>query len=399
MKTLLQDMYVLDFTTNVAGPVCTATLADYGATVIKVERPGSGDDNRQFPPMLDGQGFIHFWCNRGKKSITLNLGEPESIKILTGLLEKCNVIVESYRPGIMDKFGLGYEVIRKIKPEIIYCSISAYGLKGPYSRQPGYDLIAQAMSGLMDLNGEPDGPPMKSGLALGDYWDGLNAYSAVVSAWYYFKRTGKGQLIDASLLQNLLWNNTSILYANVGQDVTRTGNHHSGYSPYSAFKGDDDQYAVITVTEEDQWAALCMVMGKPQLAKDSRFKDNAARVANRRELDGEITAWLRGFRDIREAVALLENAGIPACKVSEMKDLCADPHVKACEWLVEVPLPEDIQTKRSWVTRNINATFSKTPGKSGSSPKLGRDNYEVLGWLGMDKTQVDALMSKWASAK
>ena len=235
MQALLEGVKVLDFTTNVAGPVATATLADYGAEVIKVERPGTGDDNRNFPPMMDGQGFIHFWCNRGKKSITLDLGDPDGKRIVERLVRDCDMVVESYRPGIMKKFGLDYEALSAIKPDLIYCSVSAYGLVGPYAKRPGYDLIAQGMSGHMDLNGEVDGPPMKSGMTLGDYWAGLNTYAALVTAWYHKLETGEGQMIDASLLQNLLFNYSPVLDYNIGQYRTRSGNHSPSPAPYGRF--------------------------------------------------------------------------------------------------------------------------------------------------------------------
>lgn len=392
MRELLNGMNVLDFTTNVAGPVAVATLADYGANVIKVERPNGGDDNRNFPPMLDGQGFIHFWCNRGKKSITLDLENAENIEIVKKLIQSADVIAESYRPGIMQKFGLSYENVVKIKPNIIYCSVSAYGLVGPYSKRPGYDLIAQAMSGQMDLNGEPDGPPMKSGMTLGDYWAGINAFGAIVTAWYHFKRTGQGQLIDASLLQNLIYNNNAILDYNTGMYTSRKGNDHPDYAPYGVFHGKDNQYAVIAITKDGEWRALAELADIPTALA---ALDNAGRIAVRAQLKSTLEAWISGFTDINKPLSLMEKAGIPCCKVKDMHEVTSDPHVIKNEWITTVPLPEDIVTMRSWKTRGLNATFSKNPGSPKPSPALGNYVDKVFTDLGMTLDEIEHIRKSW----
>lgn len=391
MHELLHGVKVLDFTTNVAGPVATAMLADYGAEVIKVERPGTGDDNRSFPPMMDGQGFIHFWCNRGKKSITLNLSDPESRKIVEKLVVDCDMVVESYRPGIMKKFGLDYDSLAAIKPDLIYCSVSAYGLVGPYARRPGYDLIAQAMSGQMDLNGEADGAPMKSGMTLGDYWAGLNTYSALVTAWYHRLQTGEGQLIDSSLLQNLLFNYSPVLDYNIRQYRSRSGNHHPEHSPYGVFCAPDQTYVVICTESDETWKRLAPVIGHSELAG----MGEQDRITKRQELTGMIEAWL-GQRDTQTSLSILEQHGIPSCKVQNMQEVSTDPHIIENEWLTRVDLPSDITTMRSWLTRNVNALLSETPGISRPSPALGQDNGEVLGSIGMSAEEIAALQSKWA---
>ena len=208
---LFEGMRILDFTTNVSGPAATAYFADYGAEVIKVERPLRGDDNRTFPPMLEGQGTIGFWDNRGKRSIELDMKSPEGLDVARKLVAHCNVVAESYRPGIMKKFGLDYEALKAIKPDIIYLSMPAYGNHGPYAKRPGYDLIAQAVSGQMDLNGEEGGPSMKSGLTLGDYWGGINAFAALATAWYHHQKTGEGQFVESPLVGNLVYQNQAIL--------------------------------------------------------------------------------------------------------------------------------------------------------------------------------------------
>ena len=394
MQALLEGVKVLDFTTNVAGPVAAAMLADYGATVIKVERPGTGDDNRNFPPMLDGQGFIHFWCNRGKKSITLNLSDPEGKRIVEQLVQGCDMVLESYRPGIMKKFGLDYESLSAIKPDLIYCSVSAYGLVGPYAKRPGYDLIAQGMSGHMDLNGEVDGPPMKSGMTLGDYWAGLNTYSALVTAWYHKLETGEGQMIDASLLQNLLFNYSPVLDYNVGQYRTRSGNHHPEHSPYGLFCAPDHKYVIICVEEQGVWERLSKVVGHPELSS----MDEAERIAHRADLTTILETWL-AQQDLQASLAILADQNIPSCKVSDMHDVSTDPHILGNEWLVRVDLQEDITSMRNWLTRNVNAELSKTPGISKPAPALGNCNKEILSEIGMTEAEIDALQSRWLEAK
>lgn len=391
MQDLLSGLRVLDFTTNVAGPVATAMLADYGASVIKVERPVRGDDNRSFPPMMDGQGFIHFWCNRGKQSITIDLGDPDGKRIVEQLVRECDIVVESYRPGIMKKFGMDYESFAAIKPDIIYCSVSAYGLVGPYSKRPGYDLIAQAMSGQMDLNGEADGAPMKSGMTLGDYWAGLNAYSALVTAWFHHMRTGEGQMIDASLLQNLLFNNDTVLDYNIGRYKTRSGNDHPYHAPYGQFRGPDGRYLIICVDRDEVWVRMARLLGHEELAGLTEQE----RIEHRLVHQKMIEEWLGGFETTDQELKALEEAAVPSCKVSNMKEVSTDPHVLENEWLTRVDLPEDITTLRSWLTRNVNVTFSKTPGVSKPSPALGNCNYSVLERLGMTKDEIDQLQKKW----
>lgn len=394
MRNMLHEMKVIDFTTNVAGPTCTGLLADYGATVIKVEQPKGGDDNRNFPPIIDGQGIIHCWCNRGKKSITLDIKDPEGINIAKKLIENADVVVESYRPGIMAKFGMDYEALKKIKSDIIYCSISAYGLTGPYSNRPGYDLIAQGVSGMMDLNGDPEGPPYKSGVTVGDNWAGLNAYGAIVTAWYHRIKTGEGQQIDAPLIQNLVWHNPTVLDYNTGVYGTRTGNDHPEFSPYGVFNGREDQYAVICITENKMWDDLCELMGRNEL----KSMDNALRLKERKFVTHCIEEWLKNFDDIKIPLERIEKAGIPCCKVFSTREVWYDQQFNDEKWLIEVKMPDDITSMPIWKTRNVPASFSKTPGSVGQSPVLGQNNHEILGAI-MQIEEIDTIQARWLGSK
>ena len=226
MKNLFDGLRVVDFTSNAAGPVSTTYLADFGAEIIKVEKPVAGDDTRHFPPDLHGTGLVFFWLNRGKKSLVLDMADPEGKEIALKLIAEADIVVESFKPGTMEKFGLGYEDLRKVNPAIIMCSVSAFGQTGPYSHKPGYDVVAQALSGIMDLTGDPSGSPTRSGVVLADYTTGIYAYSAIVSALYHRERTGIGQHVDISLLDCMTSFNSYLDVAAIGGKPTRTGNHH-----------------------------------------------------------------------------------------------------------------------------------------------------------------------------
>ena len=205
MAGMLDGIKVLDFTTNAAGPTAGGMMTDYGAYVVKIERPKTGADERTFGVQVEGgKSLLCAWFNRGKKSVTMDLKDPEAIAIIKRMVVDFDVLIENNRPGVMKKLGLDYETLHAINPRLVYCSLSAFGQTGPYAKKPGYDILAQAMSGMMDVTGEKNGPPMKHGTTLGDYFGGVNAYASIVTALIYQQRTGIGQHIDVSLLQGLI---------------------------------------------------------------------------------------------------------------------------------------------------------------------------------------------------
>ena len=204
-RQVYENLKVLDVTNNYAGPMAGAMLADYGAEVWHVEKPVLGDDNRYFPPIIDGISINYCTSNRGKKSVVLDLKDPRGAEAFRKLAAQADVLLESYRPGVMKKLGLDYETLKEINPRLIYCSISAYGQEGPYANRPGYDVIAQAVSGMMEMTGEPDGAPTKIGSAIGDWMGALNAFGCIGTALYYRSETGEGQHIDISLARSLMW--------------------------------------------------------------------------------------------------------------------------------------------------------------------------------------------------
>lgn len=398
MEEMLKDIRILDFTTNVAGPTCTAMFADYGAEVIKIERPVLGDDNRGFAPALENnESLPSSWSNRGKKSIVIDLTDPKGVEIVKRMIPDVDVIVESFKPGVMKKFGLDYDEVVKIKPDIVYGSISAFGQKGPYSKEPGYDIIAQAMSGLMHMTGYPDGEPIKSGTTIGDYVGAMNGYASILTAIYYQRRTGIGQHVDVALVQGLLWMNGGIDRTNVGMFSNRSGNHMAVLAPYGLFNGSNGQSVIIGAVNPKLWTALCNCMGHPELANDERYNTVTKRCANLKDVIGYIETWLKSYDDINVPAKMLKEAGIPSCKVYDLHDVIADPHFKEANWLCEAELPDDVSSRRTFLTRNVNATFSKTPGKIKKAPALGQHNYEILTKYGLSKEDIDKIESDWAA--
>lgn len=395
MAGMLEGIKVVDFTVNAAGPTACGMLADYGATVIKVEKPGMGADERGFAPLVNGKSIPAAWMNRGKKSVVLDLKDPKAIEIAKKLCKDADVVVEANRPGVMKKLGLDYDTIRAINPSVVYCSITAFGQEGPYCRRGGYDILAQAMSGMMDITGEKDGPPIKHGTALGDYFGGVNAFGCIVTALLYKERTGIGQHIDVSLLQGLIYLNSTIDFMNFGKCITRMGNHHSGLCPYGLFQGNNGESIMLGAPAPKMWTRLCEVIGRPELSDDERFNTVGKRVAIMDEVIDIIETWLKTFDHVEEAAKLLDDAGVPCCKVYTNKDVWNDVHINDQAYLVDVEAPDGYGID-SFRTRNVIAKFSEAPGVIKKAPTPGQHNYEILGALGMTKEEIDEMEAGWA---
>ena len=395
MAGMLDGIKVLDLTTNAAGPTAGGMLADYGAYVVKIEKPRIGADERAFGVQVEeGKSLLCAWLNRGKKSVTMDLKDPEAIAIIKKMLPDFDVLIESNRPGVMAKLGLDYETVHAINPRLVYCSISAFGQHGPYSKKPGYDLLAQAMSGMMDVTGEKNGPPMKHGTTLGDYFGGVNAYASIVTALFYQQRTGIGQHVDVSLLQGLIYLNSNVDYMNIGQFITRGGNHHPALCPYGLFQGTNGQSIIIGAVNPKMWTILCNVMGRPDLIDDPRYDTLQKRNNVQSEIIQIIEDWLQNFEDINQAQKLLDEAGVPCCKVYDARDVLADPHIRGEGYYVETPTPSDME-RPTYLARNCNAKFSATPGSIKQGPALGEHNHEVLEQYGLSPKEVDALEARW----
>ncbi|WP_294085221.1 CoA transferase [Sphaerobacter sp.] len=385
-------MRVLDLSRILSGPYCTMVLADYGAEVIKVERPGAGDDTRHWgPPFIGGESGYFLSINRNKKSITVDMSTPEGREIIYRLARTADVAIENFRPGTADRLGIGYERLRQENPSIIYCSISGFGQTGPYRDRPGYDALAQAMSGMMAITGEPDGPPMKHGMSIADIGAGMWAVFAIAAALYHRERTGEGQAIDVSLLDaQLSWLTYAAgNYFASGKNPGRYGSAHPNIVPYQPF-ATADGYIMLAVGNDRLWQQFCQAAGRPELADQPGFRTNAERVTNRADVVatvGEIMAQ----RTTAEWMELLERAGIPAGPINTVEQILDDPHVLAREMVVTLQHPTAGEIK----TVGIPAKLSDTPGTVRSAPPLlGQHTDEILAELGYDAAAIADLRER-----
>ena len=317
MAGMLDDVKVLDFTTNAAGPVASAEMSDYGAQVIKIESMNGGPE-RTYVPILEGKSLTHAWVNRGKKSITLNLKDPRAIEIVKALAKDADVLIESNRPGVMKRLGLDYETLKEINPSLIYCSLTAFGQTGPYSQKPGFDMMGQALSGMMSITGEKGGQPLKHGIALADYFGGFNVFASVLTALHYQRRTGKGQYIDVSLLQGMIHLNSTIDRLNDGVLCKPNGNHHSGLCPFGCFNTDKGESVIICAPSAKAWEAVAKAMNRPDYLTDPEYNTIGARTKNMVKVIAEIEAWLSSFPSLKEACVRMDECHMAYCLVNNL---------------------------------------------------------------------------------
>lgn len=397
MANIFEGIKVIDFSSNLAGPTCTQMLADFGAEVIKIERPGVGDDTRAIVPRIEGQSLFFCWANRGKKSVTMELKDPKSQELLRQMIADADVVLESFKPGQMKKFGLDYDSVAKINSRIVYCSVSVAGQTGPYSNLPGYDLVAQAMSGVMDMTGDPSGEPVKCGVTIGDYVGASNAFSAISAALFHRERTGEGQSIDIALLDGMIAVNTGIDQAATLQlKPTRTGAHHATLCPYGIFKGKNSQSIVLVAFNNNMWAKLCHLMQHPEMIDSPSFHTSVARVSNSAQVIATVEDWLATYENIDDAVAELKTVGVSACKICDTAEVVADKAYWDRGAIIDIELPPSFQTMRTMQGRGNCLKFSKTPAVPGRAPDLGEHNHEVLERYGLSAEEVDALLDNWA---
>jgi formyl-CoA transferase len=376
MEAALSDVVVIDLSRVLAGPYCTMMLGDMGATVIKIEQPGKGDDTRHFgPPYVAGESAYYLGLNRNKRSITLDFNNPEHEKRLFELVSTATVLVENFRPGMLERQGLGYETLRAMNPGLIYCSISGYGHDGPYAMRPGYDFVAQAESGIMSVTGEVEGEPQRVGSPVADVSAGLYACMSILAALHVREKTGKGQHIDISLLEAAvsLLSNVSSNYLISGEEAERYGNGHPNIVPYQAFHTQDG-YIVVSCGNDRLYQTLCHLLGREDLTTDPRFATNPQRVRNREEL---VPILQEQFlqRETGDWLTALRAAGIPCGPINTVSQVFSDPHLQARGfiWECEHPTAGTIKLSGSPIR------LSETPTRLYKAPPLlGEDNDTLL---------------------
>jgi crotonobetainyl-CoA:carnitine CoA-transferase CaiB-like acyl-CoA transferase len=352
-------------------------LGDLGADIIKVERPGVGDETRHWGPPFAAPGeSAYFICvNRNKRSIAIDLKKPSGIEIIKELVCKSDVVIENFTPGTMDGLGIGYESLSAVNPKIIYCSITGFGPDGPYSGCAGYDLAVSAFGGLMGITGEPDGPPVKVGVAITDVATGISAQGAICAALYAREKSGRGQRIDLSLLETQVSAlvNIASSYLISGKIPQRWGTAHETIVPYQGFET-RDKYVIVAVGNDALWIRFCKVIGRPELAEDPRFKTNPLRVEHRKECIG-ILAPIMKTRSRDEWVQLLNEDAIPCAPINTMDEVFRNPQVLHRNMLVEVDHPA------AGKIRMVGAPVKYSEAETGvrmPPPLLGQHTYEIL---------------------
>ncbi len=390
MAKALEGIRVLDFTQYLSGPHCTSVLSELGAEVIKIEMPGKGEPERQAMPMTPKRESYQFLSyNRGKKSITLNLKSPKAIEIVKQLVAKVDILVENFAPGGMDRLGLSYEEVSKINPRIIYASISGFGQTGPRRNDVSYDVVAQAMGGLMSVTGYPDGEPLKAGISLGDYMGGYNGVIAILSALYYRTVTGQGQAIDISM-QDGIWAMVFPDRANYFDTLVvpkRFGNKLSSSAPFGAYNAKDGYVVICTITDP-QWQKVLQAMGREDLISEPRYATRELRTKNMEEVDGLVQAWCQQ-KTVEEIFSILKKFGVPCSPLPTFDQVAGDPHLQSREMIVEVEQPISGKVKLSGSVYKM----SKTPGnRKMQVPAVGEHNEEIYGGLlGIDDQEMKKL--------
>ena len=390
MPEALDGVRVLDCSQILAGPFCSMLLADMGADVVKIEKPNGGDDTRRMgPPFIDTESAAFLAMNRNKRSVVLNFKEEAGIEAMKKLVESADIVIENYRTGVMERLGLGYEDLKAINPGIIYCSISGFGRTGPYAKRGGYDLIAQAMSGIMSFTGVPDTPPVKAGVPIADMNAGMFSVYGILTAYINKLKTGKGQYLEISLLEAALaytvWESAG--YFATGEVAGPLGSSHRNSAPYQALKTSDG-HIVVGAPNQPNWERLANAFDRGDLIARGEFKDNAGRLVNRAALEEalEITTV---SKTSNEWLDILEAAGVPAGPILNMEQIWADPQIqhRGMEAVLEHPTAGTIKNI------GLAAKLYGTPGRIiEPAPLLAQHTREVLLGAGYSSDDIDALV-------
>jgi crotonobetainyl-CoA:carnitine CoA-transferase CaiB-like acyl-CoA transferase len=400
----LDGIRVFDLARILAGPTCTQLLGDLGADVIKIERPGAGDDTRKWgPPYVKdkagtdtGESAYYLSSNRNKRSLAIDIAKPAGQALAKRLIAKCDIMVENFKVGDMARYGLSYADLKEANPRLIYCSITGFGQTGPYAPRAGYDMLAQGLGGIMSVTGEPDRPPMKVGVGIADIMCGMYAASAILAALHHRDRTGEGQYIDLSLLDTqVAWlANVGLNYLTSGEVPQRLGNEHPNIVPYNVMAAADG-HVILAVGNDSQFAKFCEFAGAPDLASDPRFVTNEKRVANRRALYALLEPVLK-LKSQHDWVAGLAGLGVPCSPVNTVEQVFDDPQIKAREMRLSMPHPLAGKGTVDLIANPIR--FSATPVAYREAPPfLGQHSEEVLKeLLGLDAAGIAALQKDGA---
>lgn len=373
---LLQSVRVLEIGQFIAAPLLTRMMADAGADVIKIEMAPAGDTMRGFPPFFDGQAANFIQQNRGKRSVCVDLGKARGAEVVYDLVRRADVVVENFSPGVMERRGFGYEKLCAINPRIVMCSISGYGQTGPYANWPGTDPVAQAMSGLMHITGNPDGAPVYIGTAITDENASVHGLAAIAMALFYRERTGRGQYIDVSLVECMFHLQDIIAQYVLSKGAivpNRLGQHHSGLAPCGVFQA-NGRYLVIAV-QPRQWDRFVQAAAIPELSADARFQTPAGRVEHRFALAAIIEQWLKSFADAETPLRLLREAAIMCAPVLDIGEAMRDPHMQARGIMQEFAQPGLGKIALPRTPFHFSEAAVEIPGPS---PRLGEHNAQVL---------------------
>ena len=385
----LAGIRVLDFTRVLAGPAASLALADLGAEIIKIEPPGSGDETRTFPPFRDGESHYFLSINRGKKSVVIDLKSEAGVALARDLAAQCDVLIENYRPGVMDRLGLGYDALSSINPRLIYCAISGFGLTGPLRDNPSFDIVLQALSGALSVNGETGSAGTKLGIPLGDLVGGINGPIGILAALHERHRTGRGRLIDVSLLDGmlgLLGYLAQLAFFN-GTDPQPQGSQHPNLVPYGQFPARDGSIIIACLTNAF-WERICRALGMPELADDPRF-DSLQKRRDARETVNDIVGQFTQQKTVRELQELLGAHQVPNAPILGVSAALAQPQAVAREMVVETE--HAILGKVPIVNRSIKFPGDQQPAPT-APPVLGQHTDEVLrDVLGYSPAQIEQL--------